>query len=238
VDLDYHPNLSLPAASRYAATTPSLHRWFAKHNADRSYAEQVKPSNFLLAYQIAPAAIHECPDFVEAIIGSGSDRATPIKWPKPVAPYCNDATEAAKSCFDRDTGIAVPVQVLKTYRDALAQYHLRPENKFCNGDYADSGIMTRRHVRPLAIRQIGKESNRWQEKLYTGGEDGTEIDYGLAPENSNSYRDTLRRQIIQAGQRKVARESGVSRRTIERLLKGGQIRKSVRARISQVIRTH
>ena len=67
VALDYHPSLDLPAASRYGATTPKLLRWFNKHNARRAYADQVKPSNFLLAYQIAPTAIHECPDFVDAI---------------------------------------------------------------------------------------------------------------------------------------------------------------------------
>ena len=47
VDLDYHPKLDSPAASRYGATTPNLLGWFKKHNVDRSYDDQVKPSNFL-----------------------------------------------------------------------------------------------------------------------------------------------------------------------------------------------
>jgi len=44
VDLDHHPKLRLPAASRYAATTPSLLLWFAKYNIGRAYTEQVKLS--------------------------------------------------------------------------------------------------------------------------------------------------------------------------------------------------
>jgi hypothetical protein len=76
VDLDYHPNLNFPAASRYAATTPKLLRWFDKHNAGREYADQVKPSNFLLAFQIAPERVYERPQLLEAIASNPSDRAT------------------------------------------------------------------------------------------------------------------------------------------------------------------
>ena len=237
VDLDYHPNLSLPAASRYAATTPSLLRWFVKHNARRRYAEQVKPSNFLLAYQTAPAAVYEYPDFVDVIAKSGADRAREIKWPKPVAPYDTDPAKAAQSCFDRDTGNPVPIEVLKTYKDALAQYHLRPEHKFLNGNYADRGITKRRHVRPIAIRHIGKEANRWEEKFYLSGDDGGEIDYGLSPDNSGAAQESLRRQITQIGLRKVARESGVSRRTIERLMKGKGVRDVIASKIAMVLKT-
>jgi hypothetical protein len=235
VDLDYHPNLRLPAASRYAATTPSLLRWFAKHNVDRTYAEQVKPSNFLLAYQVDPIAVYEHPEFLEAIIKRDSDRPSEIRWPKPIAQYDSDPSKASDKCFDRDTGDKVPAGVLKTYAQALAQYHLRPEHKFLNGDYTDCGITKRRHVRPFAVRQIGKESNRWEEQFYLGGDEGAEIDRGIAPEDKGATLDRLRAQVIGAGQRRVARESGVSRRTIERLVNGGKVREAVLAKIRTVL---
>ena len=76
VDLSYHPALALPAASRYGATTPKLLRWFAQHNANRPYVEQVKPSNFLLAYQLAPDRLHEFPQLFEALTEATSDRQT------------------------------------------------------------------------------------------------------------------------------------------------------------------
>ena len=50
VNLDYHPNFNLPAASRYGATTPSLLSWFGAHNSNLHYADQVRPNNFLLEF--------------------------------------------------------------------------------------------------------------------------------------------------------------------------------------------
>ena len=137
VDLDYHPNLGLPAASRYGASTPALVGWFEEFNNGRPYSEQIRPSNFMLAFQISPVAIHECFQIWETVADENSSRPRPIKLPKPVAPFDRDPANAAAACFDRDTGIAIPLSVLKTYKDALAQYHLRPEHKFVNGNYSN-----------------------------------------------------------------------------------------------------
>ena len=51
VDLSYHSGLSEPAVSRYGATTPKLLGWFKLHNSGREYGDQVKPHNFLIAFQ-------------------------------------------------------------------------------------------------------------------------------------------------------------------------------------------
>jgi hypothetical protein len=220
VDLGYHPNLSFPAASRYAATTPRLLRWFNAHNAKRAYADQVKPSNFLLAFQTKATSTH--PAFTETT-------------PKPVAPHNRDPRKAAKLCFDRDTGIPIPAKFLKTYAEALAQYHLRPEYKFLNGDYTDQGITRRRHVRAIAIRHIGKESNRWEEQFFVGNDEGADIDYGVTA-GSRMTDNALRNKIIAIGQRKVARESGTARRTIERFLAGKRMRANIQQRIISVLR--
>ncbi len=235
VDMTYHPSLALPAASRYAATTPKLLRWFGKHNQNRPYPDQVKPSNFLLAYQIAPDRVHECPELFEALTDVTSDRSTPIRWPKPVAPYDTDPARAARNCFDRDTGTPIPPSALKTYLEALAQYPLRPEHKFRNGNYSDRGITMRRHVTPLTIRQIGKESNRWEERSFVGDDDGAEVDYGYTLDGPKTFSDWLRTRIIEVGQRKVARESGAARRTIEALIKGKSLRPRILARIQRAI---
>jgi hypothetical protein len=48
-DLNYHTVLSQPAIGRYAATTPSLLRWFDTYNQNRPYAEQVRPFGFMTA---------------------------------------------------------------------------------------------------------------------------------------------------------------------------------------------
>jgi hypothetical protein len=224
VDLDYHPKLDLPAASRYGASTPNLLTWFNKHNEDRPYDDQVRPSNFLLAYQIDPAVLYKCPKFLASFTDSSSSKAKTITLPKPVAPFDSDPAKAADKCFDRDTGIVIPPSVLKTYKDALAQYHLRPEHKFLNGNHADRGITRRRHVRAIAVRYIGKESNRWEEQYYLGANDSADIHYRLNLPEPKPLLVWVRERISEIGQRRVARESGLARRTIERVMQGKKIR--------------
>jgi hypothetical protein len=51
VDLSYHSGLSKPAVSRYGATTPKLLGWFKQLNSGREYGDQIKPFNFLIAFQ-------------------------------------------------------------------------------------------------------------------------------------------------------------------------------------------
>jgi hypothetical protein len=226
----------LPAASRYGATTPNLVSWFDKHNEGRSYSEQVRPSNFMLAYQISPVAIHDCPEFLASIAGSDSARPIPIKLPKPVAPFDRNPARAADACFDRDTGIPVPIKVLKTYKYSVAQYHLRPEHKFSNGNYAECGPTKRRHVQPIAVRHLGKESTRWEEKFYVGNEGGAEIDYGSGPQDSKEFLDRLRAEIVTVGQRELSRRTGISRRTISRLLEGEKVRLEIKIKLNNATR--
>jgi hypothetical protein len=143
VDLNYHEALEKPAASRYGATTPNLLRWFKNYNQNRSYRDQVKPFNFLVAFQSRPqlalSEVEEC-----AVVKKGRRRKH--HQAKPVAPFDKDIGKASRNAFDRETGDMVPSEMLKTYHEALAQYHLSPESKFLNGDFTDRGRTERRHV--------------------------------------------------------------------------------------------
>ena len=235
VDIEFHPNLKLPAASRYGATTPGLLKWFGKHNAALEYSDQVRPSNFLLAYQIDPIAIHESPGFI-ASFGESSPKAKGFTLPKPVAPYDIDPAKAAEKCFDRDTGILVPSAVLKTYRRALAQYHLRPEKKFRNGNYSNRGVTVRRHVKPLTIRNIGKESNRWEEQYHLGVSERASIDYGSEVPWPQPLFEILKKEIARIGHRKAARRTGVARRTIERFVRSENVRNETVSKIWRTLR--
>ena len=66
-----------------------------------------------------------------------------------------------------------------TYAEALAQYHLRPEAKFLNGDFCDRGRTERRHVIATQIVHIGKEANKWEEQHFLGEDEDAEIEYGV-----------------------------------------------------------
>lgn len=219
IDLDFHPNLNQPAASRYRSTTPELVRWFRKHNEGRPYAEIVRPFNFLLSYQINPTAIHDFPDYEESIANHLNSDGTSIRWPKPVAPYDSNPAVGAKMCFDRETGVSVPAGLLKTYKDVLGQYHLHPEYKFRNGDFTDRGITGRRQVKPILVRQIGKEANKWEEKLALGLDKSAVADYGLSSHSHKQIKRILGQTITRLGQRQASEALGMSRAQLMSLMK-------------------
>lgn len=50
VNYAFQREMQLPARSRYGATRPAVLNWFKRFNESRSYAEQVKPFNFLLTF--------------------------------------------------------------------------------------------------------------------------------------------------------------------------------------------
>ena len=79
--------------------------------------------------------------------------------PKPIAPYDSDPIAAVSKVFDRVTGKPVDPSQLKTYAEALAQYHLSPESKFENGRFLDRGRTERRHIVATEFVLIGKEAN-------------------------------------------------------------------------------
>jgi hypothetical protein len=164
VDLTHHLALQLPAMSRYAVTTPALERWFNKYNENRSYKHRVKQFNFMCGLKASPLAATGEEMFIISD-RSKSARKTKQHPLRPIAPYSQTSKEASTHAFDRETGKPIPADQLKSYARALAQYHLRPEAKFENGDYCDSGPTRRRHVQATQINYIGKEANRWERAI-------------------------------------------------------------------------
>ncbi len=203
VKLDDLPGLQRPAVSRYAATKPNLLRWFKKHNAEKQYRDQVRPFGFLISLQ-------------SRFMGPGSKRS------RPVSPYERDPEKAAEVCFDRDTGELVPRDYLKSYQEALAQYHLHPEAKFLDGDYVDSGVTSRRHIFATAIEHIGKEANRWEEQFYLGFDLDAQTEYGTPPEDQERILSVIRRAGEKFGQRALAKAAHVSLRDVSAALCGKQ----------------
>ena len=235
VDLSYHPAFNQPAISRCAATTPKQLKWFDKFNATRPIEEQVKPFGFLYSLH-ARSFIDEPEEILLAEAGRPKRRSRRVVMP--IAPYDKDLEKAVAQCIDRETGLTVAVEALKSYKEALQSYHLHPETKFLNGDYLDRGVTQRRFVYATAVRNIGKEANEWEAQFYLGFDQDEQIDYGLDPRGSKKFLHTLRAEVRAAGgQRRLAIESGVSRETISRYMKGKEIRKAVAAKILRTLQS-
>jgi hypothetical protein len=159
VPLDWHPSFSLPAAMRYSASSPQLLTWLDQWNAGKPYNERIRPFGFMLSYAARTGMFGQFP---EMSVVDSPRRGRPRKdgVSKPIAPFCRDPSRALRSVFDRITGEPVDSEQLKTYAEALAQYHLSCEDKFSNGQFFDRGRTERRLVVATAFVLIGKEANR------------------------------------------------------------------------------
>lgn len=236
VSRDFHPAMKEPARSRYAATSPDLLRWFKSYNANRGYRDQVRPFGFLLSYSVGAM------DFSETFVGPSKRgrprKANPIK---PIAPFEKNGAKAAATVFDRETSIPVATAILRTYAEALAQYHISPEAKFLNGDFLDKGTTRRRHVYGTHIQHIGKEADDWERRAALGQTDEMQIDYGPSDadrsrvetqarnariakqaeqdRNRDAELARLREQVEENGLRATARTIGVDPSNLRRRLK-------------------
>jgi hypothetical protein len=207
VKFNHHPALRKPAASRYAATTPKYLRWFDKYNDGLPYALKLKPFGFVSAFSARP--------LIEPAL-SKSTRRSPLK---PVAPFDKNPVIAAQHAFDRITREPIPVNYLKTYQQALAQYHLHPEDKFLNGDFLDRGTTLRRHIRVTEIEYIGKESNKWEDQYYFGFDPTEEMHYGSRSIGAIELHEAIGEIVDARGLRRTALDLGISRATLSKLVK-------------------
>jgi hypothetical protein len=216
VDLSYHSGLSKPAVSRYGATTPKLLGWFKQLNSGREYGDQVKPFNFLIAFQ-SRQHLTETDGEPWTPKRGRPRKPSPIR---PVAPFSRNISEAAATAFDRETDKRVEPASLVTYAEALAQYHLRPEAKFLNGDFFDRGRTERRHVIAVQILHIGKEANKWEEQYFLGPDHEAEIEYGVG-QTADALNLGLRELCRELGEREAARKLEISRTALRRAIKLG-----------------
>jgi len=206
VDFDGLPGFEKKAMSRYAATTPRLARWFKSHNDGRPYREQVRPFGFLNAF-LAKS---------RGQLGLPADSEPP----RAVAPYDHDPAESLRYCFDRETCESVDPEQLKSYRQALAQYHLHPEAKFLGGDYVDTGELQRRHMEVAYVEHIGKEANRWEEQFHLGEDPQAQVVYGRSGRQEARFAREVRGTIRRLGVRRTARETGLSLGLVSQLSRG------------------
>ena len=212
VSLDFHQALSGPAISRYAATSPELLRWFGRYNADRPYRDQVKPFGFLFSMT---QAFQSDQEGTIATLRRGRRKA--VRKVRPVAPFDRDHSTALASAFDRGGGEPVPASALKSYADALAQYHLSPESKFLNAAPFDRGTTVRRHIRMAGTQHIGKESHDWERQAVLGLSAEGEVAYG---EPAGDLGERLRQFIARFGERQAAKTLGVTAARLASLTSG------------------
>ena len=208
---DYHPALNQPVLMQYAANSPALLRSFNAFNQGLDYADQVKPFGLLYSLQ----AKTKRPDFE----GIGSLTGSLPKHLHPVAPFHPDRETAIVSAFDRITKRPIARDELATYADALFGYDLKPESKFRNGEAADKGLTTPRHIVASQVRYIGKEADHWEENFVVGI-DNNPVQYGANPYAATEAYTAIRLAVRIHGEKPVSDATGLSRGSVRKVCAG------------------
>jgi hypothetical protein len=219
VDYGGMGNFDEPAASRYAATNQTLHKWFAKYNEAVPEHDQVWPFNFLLAFQAKSrpeiAAIEPDALFLPAWTR---------RSPNPASRYSSDLIGDRPPVFDRKTREPVPWHWLKSYRRALVRHHLHSEMKFLGGEDDQRGVLRRRHVHVWAVIPIGKEADNLEERETLGDGDDA-IEWSMAGHDrskiAKDIEDLL--ETYQISDRALWTVAGVSHHTLAALRAGRPI---------------
>jgi hypothetical protein len=208
------------AASRITVSTPAVLHWFDTINRDRTYAEQIKPANFMLVFHPDPL--------------DGNDGA-------PIAPYEADPNRSRNGAvINRRTGepIAISTELfdghdspglvhVRTYRSILAAYLAHPETKSLAPDRTPCRRNTRGllQVRPvrgvLPAHYVGKEANRIDDRVHGLVDTVDEYRTEYVGPADRVWRDLVVPALKMTPRAELIERSGLHRRTIERLLLNG-----------------
>ena len=221
------PWLNHPALTRFTAGRPRLLRPFVGFNAEgRSYAEQVKPGNFLLVAHAAPGGRPPGVDPKHFALVAPYERdpnlwAT-LHWRNLYDPKGPTYRLVSESIIDR-RGKPFPEGVvgIKTYANVLNSYRKHPEAKFAGPDgkvctTRTVGLLCRMPVQALYVDHVGKETNMLDDVQagLVGDEDDILATY------SSGRKAAWRKFIVPAlqmlGTPALSRASGIPARTVQR----------------------
>ena len=157
-----------PAVSRVGVSTWGLYQTYATYNAERAYADQIKPMNFALSVTVARFGHPEgCADPGRFHLLAPFER-DPSRWL--MMPWLDKYSGAR---FQIGVGRATPgmqAQV-KSYRDVVEEYRVHPEPKSLDASGVPCGpesvgLLRRRPVELGELIYVGKESNALEQVMH------------------------------------------------------------------------
>ena len=155
------PFAHLPAIGRTTVSSPFSMKSLASLNAEKRYAEQIKPFNFLLTSHV---------------IAFGHPLGVDAERFHLISPYDSDSRKwLEKEWIDQHSGKRYRITTkgdygtryaarVKTYGEVVTEYESHPEAKCADSrgnpcDRQTVGLLRRRHIKVDQIKTIGKESN-------------------------------------------------------------------------------
>jgi len=207
----------------YDFTSPASLRPFLQNAPPRPYADELKPFNFALRAQIAPAgeAIGIVPGRSRLLAPSERD---PRKWSK-----LDWADEYSGVHTRITTGerLHPSVSIVQSMREVVREYGDHPESKSLGPDGRPCdretvGLLGRRHVFPSWIEHIGKEANRLEDVERRDVQEWDEVLERFEPRGKGEWELEVLPTLKALGAERVAAASGLSPRQVYRILRSGR----------------
>jgi len=224
-----------PALSRVTVSSPPLLRPFTRWNKDRSWADQVKPFNFLLVATLDPFGYPPGADpdrfLLIAPYNNHPETWTELDW---YNRYDPDGP-SYRITTDKDTPPDPRMAGVQSSADVLHHYRMHPEHKFNQPDgqpcgRVTAGVLQRRPVTLTGTaRLIGKEANNLDDV-----QNGLITNLGdVLNQYNNPNDDTIHQLAMLVLDRYSGRELGdlvgTNRRTIDRIRQGQHPRSDLAA---------
>lgn len=211
-----------PAITRLTVSAADTFNLFREYNAGKSYADQIKPFNFMLAAHVAPFGHPEGVD--------------PESF-QLVAPYEMDARNWLNmEWLDRYSGQHYRVTTcghygtkgvarIRTIGDVVTDYKVRPEHKSAGPDgrpcgRATRGVLSRRHVTAASETLIGKEAHHLEDMQRGVIHDEAEAVSSYIDPRLDPWHLVVLPILQSLNVRDVARIAKLTERQVRRLVRG------------------
>ena len=192
------------ALGQITVSSPELLRPLAKLNAGKTYAQQIKPFNFILSCHVAPYG-HPADADPERFHLIAPYETDPRKWL--ALPWID---QYSGKQYRISTTLAIGTRQIarvKSYGDVLKEYEFHEEAKCADArgnpcDEQTAGLLQRRHVTiEWPPHFIGKESNKLEEV-----DEGSASDAGdVYTEYPDPGRDEWKTKLLPKLQRVLVR---------------------------------
>lgn len=205
-----------PAVGRITVSGPAVMKPLMQLNDGKTYANQIKPFNFLLSCHVSPLG-HP--------IGSDPEHFHLI------APYESDARRwTTTEWIDQYTGRIYKITTtqphgnrhtarVKTYGDVLIEYeyHAETKNADSNGNASGKqsmGLLQRRHIQIEQIKYIGKESNIIEDVEAGLAHSEADVYTYYSDPRREEWETQFRPALAKAKLSLLEKETGLSRRML------------------------
>jgi hypothetical protein len=206
------------AVGRVTVSSPNVLKPLQALNVGKTYAQQVKPFNFILSCHVAklghPVGVD--PERFHLIAPYETD---PRQWEK--MQWIDEYSGKRHRITASGPHGSRTVARVKSYGDVLREYEFHPEAKYADSYGAPCskqtvGLLRRRHVAIDSITYIGKESNRLEAVAEQSLLDPSRVYTDYPDPRRDEWATKILPKIKAVPLREACKDTGISRAQMQR----------------------